>query len=60
VRDSIRMRKALDRIAAEVRPISAEQASERASQEAARESIWTPESNRPATDQKLWTPTSKE
>ena len=60
VRDSIRMRKALDRIAAEVRPISPEQASERAAQEAARESIWTPESDRAATDKKLWTPGSKE
>ena len=33
---------------------------ERAAQEAARESIWTPDKDRPATEQKLWTPASKE
>jgi FKBP-type peptidyl-prolyl cis-trans isomerase (trigger factor) len=60
VRESIRMRKALDRVVAEVRPISQEQAEERAQQEAARESIWTPEQDRPATEKKLWTPASKE
>jgi trigger factor len=60
VRESIRMRKALDRIVAEVKPISQEQAAERAQQEAARESIWTPDKDRPATEQKLWTPASKE
>jgi trigger factor len=60
VRDSIRMRKALDRIAAEVKPISHEQAVERAEQEAARETIWTPGKERAATEQKLWTPGSKD
>jgi trigger factor len=60
VRESIRMRKALDRIVAEVKPISQEQAEERAQQEAARESIWTPEQDRPVTEKKLWTPASKE
>jgi trigger factor len=60
VRESILMRKALDRIVAEVKPISQEQAAERAQQEAARESIWTPDKDRPATEQKLWTPASKE
>jgi trigger factor len=60
VRDSIRMRKALDRIAAEVKPISAEEAAERAQQEAVRESIWTPEQDAPVTGQTLWTPASKE
>src|SRR5262249_3010193 len=39
VRESIRMRKALDRIAAEVKPISMAEAEERAQAEAARESI---------------------
>ena len=58
VRDSIRMRKALDRIAAEVKPISAEEAAEREQVKAARESIWTPEQERPATEQKIWTPGS--
>jgi trigger factor len=60
VRDSIRMRKALDRVVAEVKPISQELAAEREQQEAARESIWTPDKDRPATEQKLWTPASKE
>jgi trigger factor len=60
VRESVRMRKALDRIAAEVKPISAEEAAERAQAQAARESIWTPEQELPATGQTLWTPASKE
>jgi trigger factor len=53
VRDDLRMKKALDRIAAEVKPISPELAS-------ARESIWTPEQERQASETKLWTPGSKE
>ncbi len=53
VRDDLRMKKALDRIAAEVKPISPELAT-------ARESIWTPEQERQATETKLWTPGSKE
>jgi trigger factor len=53
VRDDLRMKKALDRIAAEVRPISPDL-------HEARESIWTPEQERPAADTKLWTPASKE
>ena len=60
MRDSIRMRKALDRIAAEVKPISAEEAAEREQARSARESIWTPEQELPATGQTLWTPASKE
>jgi trigger factor len=60
VRESIRMRDALDRIAAEVKTISQEEADERAKQEAAREAIWTPEQDRAAAGQKLWTPASKE
>jgi trigger factor len=59
VRDSIRMRKALDRVAAEVKPISPERAAERAEREAARESIWTPDRERPAAPQKLWTPSAR-
>jgi trigger factor len=59
VRESVRMRKALDRVAAEVTPISGEAAEERAQRQAARESIWTPEQDRPA-EQTLWTPASKE
>ncbi len=60
VRESIRMRNALDRVAAEVKTISQEEADERAKQEAAREAIWTPEQERAASGQKLWTPASKE
>jgi len=59
VRESIRLRKALDLIVAEVKPIPVEQATERAQQEAARASIWTPDKDRPAADQKLWTPSAR-
>jgi len=53
VRDDLRMKKALDRIASDVKPISPDL-------HEARESIWTPEQERPAADTKLWTPASKE
>ena len=53
VRDDIRLKKALDRIAAEVQPIAPEL-------HEARESIWTPEKDEPAEPAKLWTPGSKE
>jgi len=53
VRDEIRMKKALDRVAAEVKPIAPEL-------HEARESIWTPEKERPVEAPKLWTPGSKE
>jgi trigger factor len=53
VRDDIRLKKALDRIAAEVKPIAPEL-------HEARESIWTPEKEQPAETPKLWTPGSKE
>ncbi len=53
VRDDIRLKKALDRIAAEVQPIAPEL-------HEARESIWTPEKDEPAESPKLWTPGSKE
>jgi trigger factor len=53
VRDDIRLKKALDRIAAEVKPIAPEL-------HEARESIWTPEKEPAADAPKLWTPGSKE
>jgi trigger factor len=53
VRDDIRLKKALDRIAAEVKPIEP-------AAHAARESIWTPEKEQTAEAPKLWTPGSKE
>ena len=53
VRDDLRLKKALDRIAAEVKPIAPEL-------HEARESIWTPEQEQPAEPAKLWTPGSKE
>jgi trigger factor len=49
VRDDIRLKKALDRIVAEVKPIAPEL-------HEARESIWTPEKEQPAETPKLWTP----
>jgi trigger factor len=51
VRDDIRLKKALDRVAAEVKPIAPELAE-------ARESIWTPEQERATGEQKIWTPGS--
>jgi trigger factor len=53
VRDDIRMKKALDRIAAEVKPIAPEL-------HEAREALWTPEQEQPAETPKLWTPGAKE
>ncbi|MFL5961956.1 MAG: trigger factor [Gaiellaceae bacterium] len=53
VREDIRLKKALDRIAAEVKPIAPEL-------HEAREAIWTPEKEQPAETPKLWTPGSKE
>jgi trigger factor len=52
-RESLRMQRALDRIAAEVKRIPLEQAQ-------AREAIWTPDKEKPKTETKLWTPGSKE
>ena len=49
VRDDIRLKRALDRVAAEVKPIAPEL-------HEARESIWTPEKDEPAETPKLWTP----
>jgi trigger factor len=55
VRPDLRLRKALDRIAAEVKQISPEQAE-------ARERLWTPDKEKENTTEskKLWTPGSKE
>jgi trigger factor len=51
VRDDLRLRKALDRVAAEVKPISRELFD-------TRESIWTPEQEQAPVEQKIWTPGS--
>lgn len=53
LRDDLRIRAALDRLAAEVKPISVDLAR-------AREKLWTPEQEKTPTDTKLWTPGSKE
>ena len=54
VRDDLRLKKAVDRVAAEVTPISPELAN-------ARESIWTPGKEEGGTaEKKLWTPGDKE
>jgi trigger factor len=50
-RQSIRLARALDRVAGEVQRIPPEQA-------AAREAIWTPDKEKAATETKLWTPGS--
>ena len=53
LRQDLRLKKALDKIVEDVKPIPVELAR-------ARESIWTPEKEKPATPTKLWTPSSKE
>ena len=53
LRADLRLRKALDRIAAEAKRIPAEVAR-------ARQEIWTPDKETPQTETKLWTPGSKE
>ena len=53
LREDMRMSAALDRICEEVKPIPLAQAE-------AREQIWTPEKEKPASPSKLWTPGSKE
>ena len=52
-RETIRLARALDRVAADVERIAPEQA-------AAREAIWTPDKEKQTTETKLWTPGSKE
>ncbi len=53
LREDLRLRAALDRLAQDVKRIPVELAE-------ARESIWTPEQDKPDTATKLWTPGSKE
>jgi trigger factor len=53
LRADLRLRKALDRIAADVKRIPVDLAR-------AREKLWTPEKEKPETAAKLWTPGSKE
>lgn len=53
LREDLRLRAALDRLAQDVKRIPVELAE-------ARDSIWTPEQDKPATVTKLWTPGSKE
>ncbi|HEX6951390.1 MAG TPA: trigger factor [Gaiellaceae bacterium] len=49
LREDLRLRKALDQVAAEVKRIPLAQAE-------AREAIWTPDKENPPTETKLWTP----
>ena len=49
LRDDLRLRQALDRVAADVQRIPLAQAE-------AREAIWTPDKENPPTETKLWTP----
>ena len=51
LRDDLRLRNALDRVASEVKRIPRELA-------AARDALWTPEKDKQPTDAKLWTPGS--
>ena len=53
LREDLRLRAALDRLADDVKRIPVELAE-------ARDSIWTPEKDKPETSAKLWTPGSKE
>ena len=53
LREDLRLRKALDRLAADVQPISAELAE-------AREKLWTPDKEKAEPEQKLWTPGMEE
>src|SRR5919108_90498 len=53
LREDLRLRKTLDRIVSEVKPIPADLAR-------AREKLWTPEQEKAPSDTKLWTPGTKE
>ena len=53
LRQDLRLRKALDLVVSQVKPISTELAE-------AREKLWTPEQEKAPGDTKLWTPSSKE
>jgi trigger factor len=60
LREDLLLKEALDRLAAEVKPISVEQAAERDEQRAARDAIWTPDKEKAEAPKKLWTPGSEE
>ena len=53
IREDLRLRRALDRLVADVKPIAPELAE-------ARDQLWTPDKEKPAGETKLWTPGSKE
>jgi trigger factor len=53
IREDLRLRAALDRLVADVKPIAPELAD-------ARDKLWTPDKEKPAGETKLWTPGSKE
>jgi trigger factor len=53
IREDLRLRRALDRLVADVKPIAPEVAE-------ARDKLWTPDKEKPAGDTKLWTPGGKE
>jgi trigger factor len=53
IREDLRLRAALDRLVADVKPIEPELA-------AARDKLWTPDKEKAEGDTKLWTPGSKE
>jgi len=53
IREDLRLRAALDRLVADVTPISPELAE-------ARDKLWTPDKEKPEGETKLWTPGSKE
>jgi trigger factor len=53
IREDLRLRAALDRLAEDVKPIAPEVAE-------AREKLWTPDKEKTESDTKLWTPGSKE
>ena len=52
LREDLRLRDALDRLVADVKPIAVELAD-------AREKLWTPDKEKAPSEQKLWTPGSK-
>ena len=52
LREDLRLRHALDRLVADVKPIAVELAE-------AREKLWTPDKEKAPSEQKLWTPGSK-
>ena len=53
IREDLRLRAALDRLVADVKPIAPELAD-------ARDKLWTPDKEKPEAETKLWTPGSKE